>query len=66
MSYGTGTRVTGSQTQRDPGFWAWWMERWWWGGVHFTTALLKGPCWPVLALGGGRGPGNAQCQSSAF
>ena len=57
---------SGSQTQRDPGFWAWWMERWGGGGGgvrHFTTALLKGPCWPMLALGGGRGPGSAKCQS---
>lgn len=31
-----------------------------------ATALLRGPCWQVLAQGGGRGPGSAKCQSCAF
>lgn len=40
---------SGSQTQRDPGFWAWWMERWV-GGRAFQD--LAGQCWPWVGVGG--------------
>lgn len=54
-SYGAGTRVTGSQTQRDPGFWAWWMKRWWGGTCISPRPSSKdhaGQGWPQVGVRG--------------
>ena len=56
MSYGAGTRVR----LPDPeGPWLLGLV----DGEVGGGACISGPCWPMLALGGGRGPGSAKCQS---